>query len=119
MPVLLMALALLADYPLPPVIDGGPRLRAKPSARDMAEAYPRDALRAEIQGRVVIACHLTAEGRLTACNVAEETPSGLGFGAATLKIAPLFRWAPTYGGGKSVEGDVRFPVIWNPPSPPN
>ena len=119
MPVLLMALALLADYPPPPVIDGGPRLRAKPSAGDMADAYPRDALRAEIQGRVVIACHLTAEGRLTACTVAEETPPGLGFGAATLKIAPLFRWAPIYGDGKSVEGDVRIPVRWNPPSPPN
>lgn len=119
MSILLLALALLADRPPPPVIDGGPRLRAKPSAEDMADAYPRDALRDEIQGRVVMACHLTAEGRLTACAVVEETPPGLGFGAATLKIAPLFRWAPTYGDGKSVGGDVRIPVRWDPPSRPN
>ena len=117
MPVLLLALALLADGPAPPapVIDGGPRLRTHPSAQDMVDAYPRRALRDEVRGRVVIACHLTAEGKLTACTVAEETPPGLGFGAAALKMAPYFRWAPTYGDGKSVEGDVRVPMIWNPP----
>ncbi|MFA7262621.1 MAG: TonB family protein [Caulobacter sp.] len=114
----LFALIILADGAPPPrsVIDGGPRLLAHPSAQDMAAAYPRDALRDGVRGRVVMACRLMADGRLTACAVADETPPGLGFGAAALSMAPYFRWAPTYDGGKSVEGDVRVPLIWNPPS---
>ncbi|MDP1738199.1 MAG: TonB family protein [Caulobacter sp.] len=115
--VLLLMLALLADSPASstPVIDGVPRLLAHPSAQDMVDAYPSRALRDGVRGRVVIACRLTADGRLAACTVAEETPPGLGFGAAALKMAPHFRWAPTYGSGKSVEGNVRVPLIWNPP----
>lgn len=113
----ILALALLDDGASPPrsVIDGGPRLLAHPSAQDMADAYPPNALRDGVRGRVVMACHLMADGRLTACTVAEETPSGLGFGVAALGMAPYFRWAPTYDGGKSVEGDIRVPLIWNPP----
>jgi len=112
----LLALALLAEgSPAPPsFIDGIPRLLDHPSARDMADAYPRGALRDGVRGRVVLACRLTAEGALTDCKVAEETPSGMGFGAATLTLVPYFRWAPTYENGVSVEGDARFPVIWNP-----
>jgi protein TonB len=114
----LLALIILTEGAPPqprPVIDGGPRLLAHPSAQDMADAYPRNALREGVRGRVVMACRLTADGGLTACTVADETPPGLGFGAAALRMAPYFRWAPTYDGGKSVEGDVRVPLIWNPP----
>ena len=42
-------------------------------------------------GRAVLGCALKPDGRVTACQILEETPAGKGFGAAALKMAPTFQ----------------------------
>lgn len=104
-----------ADRP-PPTIDGLPRWRALPSGQDFLRAYPRQALRDGLAGRAVISCGVLASGLLSDCSVTEETPSGSGFGSASLSLAPMFRLSPVDREGKSVEGAVvRIPLVWNPP----
>ena len=118
MPVLLLMLALLAETPAPaaPVIDGLPRWKSKPSHQDFLEAYPRAAYRKGLAGRVIMTCKVLGDGRLDACAVVEETPSGNGFGAAALSLAPYFRFSIIDRDGRSLEGGtVRIPLSWRPP----
>lgn len=112
----LQAFAASAAGSPPPTIDGLPRWRALPSGQDFLKAYPRQALRDSLAGRAVISCRVLGGGLLSDCSVAEEMPSGSGFGSASLSLAPLFRLSPVDREGKSVEGAVvRIPLVWNPP----
>ena len=88
----------------------------RPSGNDMAGLYPRAAMAKELSGRAAIVCRILANGRLTDCNVVEETPAGLGFGAAAIRLAPYFQMTTTTADGKSVEGGtVRLPLVWTLP----
>ena len=94
----------------------GPVLRnpnwvARPSGADVREVYPKEALRQRLEGRATIACEAAADGSLTNCVVAAETPQGAGFGAAALALAPKFRMAAQAADGAPVQGArVRIPV---------
>ena len=83
---------------------------AKPSNDDMAEAYPPLANTFDVAGHVVLACKVAITGRVTDCRVTSETPKGWGFGAAALKVAPLFQMAPSTIGGSATVSDVRIPI---------
>ncbi len=90
----------------------------RPSGNDVASLFPRAAIQKGLSGKATIVCRILVNGRLTACAVVEETPLGMGFGEATVRLAPLFQMAPTTADGKSVEGGtVRIPLVWN--APPN
>lgn len=88
-----------------------------PSGDEMAAVYPAQA--EWKSGRAVLACRLSQTGRPTDCTVAEETPAGLGFGQAALKLAPLLRFTTRDASSKSlVGGTFRIPLAWaSPPSP--
>jgi hypothetical protein len=61
-------------------------------------------------------CKVTAEGTLTQCGITEETPAGLGFGQASLALAPKHRMNPKTDAGEPVEGaTVVIVLTWNPP----
>lgn len=122
---LLLALALAADPqaggaessppPAPPLITKAEWV-SRPSAADMARVYPRVAMRKQISGQARLVCRLKADGRLTDCEATEETPAGMGFGEASLKLAAFFRMAPSDSAGPSLEGGtVMIPLVWNPP----
>lgn len=49
-------------------------------------------------------CKVTVTGTLTDCEILEETPEGMGFGAAAVRLAPKFQMPATTADGKSVEG---------------
>jgi protein TonB len=54
-----------------------------------------------------------ADGKLESCNVTSEDPSGLGFGAAALKMASLFQMKPETRDGEPVAGaSVTVPIVF-------
>lgn len=88
----------------------------RPSGNDMAGLYPRAAMDKGLSGRATIVCRILANGRLADCNVVEETPAGMGFGAAAVRLAPYFQMTTTTADGKSVEGGtIRIPLVWTLP----
>lgn len=67
---------------------------------------PPEARRRRIAGRASVNCVIRADTRLEACRLVEETPGGLGFGDAAVRIAEThFRFRPpTTASGRVVEG---------------
>lgn len=93
-----------------------PEWLALPNANEMIGLYPREALKKRMAGKAVIACQLTAAGRAENCVVQEETPTGMGFGEATLRMSPAFQFSTIGPDGQSlVGGTFKIPMVWNPP----
>ena len=94
--------------PLPPTSDeiSDPRwLR-----QAMAE-YPEIALARGVEGRVRLECVAGTNMRLTECRILQETPTGVGFGAAALDGARIYaRVEPRMVNGVAVPALVTFNV---------
>lgn len=98
-----------------PVIERPSWVR-RPSGADIGRFYPDRAARLEMEGKTVMVCEVTVHGTLTGCRIDSETPEGEDFGAASLKLARLFKMRPMTGRCESVAGaKVRIPVTWSPP----
>lgn len=77
---------------------------SQPSEADRARNFPEAAIAAGVaSGRVLIECLVGGDGRLS-CNVVSETPSGVGFGAAALRVASGFRMADRDAAGEPTAG---------------
>lgn len=84
-----------------------------PTGDDLAANYPATAARQGISGIAMMRCTVTAAGLMSACELINEEPQGQGFGAATLRLAQLFKMAPKAVDGRSVEGaTIIIPVRW-------
>jgi TonB family protein len=82
-------------------------------AEDLARFYPEQAARTNASGRATTECKVTAEGTLVDCQVIEESPPGLGFGEASVKLDSLFKMRPLTKDGVPVGGGtVRIPIRW-------
>jgi protein TonB len=105
----------------PPVTPPGPHYVAGkwsyPSGDVLADMYPDRALNDEVEGTVTIDCAINASGRVTSCDVINESPKGYGFAAATVKA--FIRYAkvdPSSVGGQLRDGDRRkFTYKWTLP----
>jgi len=65
-----------------------------PTEQQVAVAYPARAKTDTAFGHVVLACHFTKAGDLTACTTDAEEPKGQGFAAAARSLTPLFHIDP-------------------------
>lgn len=93
--------------------DSNPDWMKKPTADDLAGVFPVAAAKKGVDGSATLKCQLSVEGFLQRCEVASETPAGLGFGAAALQLAPQFRMTPKMRGGQAVvSDDVMIPIMW-------
>jgi periplasmic protein TonB len=82
----------------------------EPNSRDFARYFPRRALDQGQSGRVTLDCVIAGNGRLD-CSVAQESPSGYGFGEAALDISRNARVRPTLPDGSSAAGrHLRLPL---------
>jgi periplasmic protein TonB len=84
----------------------------RPSSQDFNRYYPQRAVQREQEGRVVLDCIVSADGRI-ACTVASEEPSGWGFGEAALRISRNFRAAAQTSDGRPTSGGrTRVPITF-------
>jgi hypothetical protein len=89
----------------------------KPSAEMVSAAYPPFALALDLEASTLMQCGFDRLGVLHDCSVVEvKGPKDVGFEAASLKLAPLFRLRPDRAAsGKGRSGVARFPLSFRMP----
>ncbi len=89
-----------------PGAGSGPIILRGASNGEILTFVPAEARRRRIAGRASVNCVIRADTRLEGCRPVDETPAGLGFGDAAVRIAEThFRFRPpTTAAGRPVEG---------------
>ncbi len=111
------------DFGLPRAGQGGPEVTIpapiwleRPTVEQIATARPPLANAFGIEGRVQLACTVGPLGIVDTCDITEESPNGLGFGAAAQSLRGYFRLSPAVmqrGVGDVADVQVRFPAPFN------
>ena len=90
-------------------------LRPKTSI-DFSAVYPGAAFREGIEGEALVRCIVDTDLRLSDCRVVRETPSGQGFGEATIRVAMHLRLKGTTLTGEPTPGrGFLFPLKFRLP----
>ena len=80
----------------------GPRLVTGPTIGQIRASHPPRAR--SRYGRAELSCVIRLDNRLDDCRIVDETPPGLGFGAAGLQVSGFFRFQPPTENGRPVQG---------------
>ncbi len=79
---------------------------ATPGPYAFSRALPKPTTLLHVSFRTILRCAIGTDGRMADCAVLSETPPGLGFAQAALKVAPLYRVGPTSKSGEPTAGAV-------------
>ncbi|MCA0368023.1 MAG: energy transducer TonB [Proteobacteria bacterium] len=78
--------------------------------RPTADDFPARALEREISGSATVECTAQASGRPTRCRVIEESPSGMGFGNAAIRVVQRGQLSPRTVDGAAEDATFRVRV---------
>src|SRR5258707_1259950 len=82
-----------------------------PDRDDWAKAYPAEAAKAGLEGRVRLSCVASSVGKLEHCTTLEEAPVGHGFADAAMTLTAGMQLAATLQNGQPSAGKaVLVPV---------
>jgi hypothetical protein len=85
-----------------------PRFIERPTAGEVAAAYPHGAANLGASGHATIHCQINDKGRLQNCAAVREFPSGLGFGGAAVSLARYYR--VDLAGAAAKKGELDLPI---------
>jgi protein TonB len=87
-----------------------------PSREDIQRYYPPDALKQQLEGRATITCSVNLRGQLHNCRQVSETPAGLSFGEAAVRMATIYKLRVTSSEGVPIQPatPVTFEVRFRP-----
>ncbi len=89
---------------------GRPRLLQGPNGMQIVQGAPAAARRSRISALVNVRCDIRPDSRLENCQLLNENPAGMGFGAAGVRIAEtFFRFAPPMRDGRPIS-QCRIPL---------
>ena len=110
----LLAAAAAATVPaMPP--DWKPAMVIRqPTAEEIHAVWPVEAKARGLGGKAAVACTVNVHGLTEGCHVQSESPSGMGFGGATLLLAPayIFRPATLATGPVASPTLIRANFVW-------
>lgn len=87
---------------------------SRPTPEQVGMLYPERAAEMGMTGTATLLCGIRANGTMTGCQVLDETPSGMRFGAAALAMARYFRISPKTVDDQPVDGfKVRIPIVFS------
>lgn len=92
--------------------DTRPDWLRRPTPENLRGVFPRQAVNKGVDGSALIDCIATVQGALQDCFVIEESPAGLGFGAAALALTPQLMFKPARLNGVPVTSTVTIPINW-------
>lgn len=78
-----------------------------------AEDFPARALEREISGSAVVSCTSQADGSVANCRVVSETPTGLGFGRAAIRVVQRAQLSPRSVDGMTRDQEFRVTISFN------
>lgn len=94
----------------PPAVITNPSWAQVPDPEVLGEAHPAFAAMAGLPGVATLRCVARADGGLSACEVVEAAPRGLGFDRAALSVVPRFRVAPRTVNGEEAKSTIQFNI---------
>lgn len=114
------AAALAAPQPAAAQFSVGADWAERPTPEELAPGYPELAQHLALEGVVRLRCEVAPTGVLTDCRVAHESPKGMGFGPAALKMSATFKMRPPLQpGARHPDTTVQIPITFRlPPTPP-
>lgn len=120
LPGICLAACLASASPAAAQFSLEPDWARRPQEDQLSDRYPKLPLLLSIEGRVLLACDVTATGALTSCVPQDEGPKGFGFGEAAKRMAATFEMRPGIAVSRATpHGTVRIPINFAlPPLPP-
>ncbi len=110
---LLGAMGMAAADPAPAPADAAPDFQIQGPDPQYYARYRPDSMGNLPAGRVVLLCNISAANVLTDCKIKSETPAGLGYGKASLRLAPHFIIIRPAGWKSTGQPEpVEVPVNW-------